>query len=70
MREFTVIVTRNVTESTTVTVDADNEEVASEKALGMVLDFPNQFGWEVDDNDPEEPYITDVMEDCPQEAGQ
>ena len=54
--------TRDITESTVVTINADSEDAAKERALEMVCNHADQFGWATDDNDPDDPYVTDCIE--------
>ncbi len=62
MPKYTFTVTRDITESTTVTVEADSISEAHAEALVMDID-----GWEVDDNPGGNPYIPDPSDyesDC------
>lgn len=63
MPRFTVLITRDVTESTSVTVDAPSEEAAIDAALEK-LNASTDAIWIVDDNswDIGSPYVTDVAE--------
>lgn len=58
MAAFTVIVTRDVTVSCVLTIDADTEEAAHEAALKMIADHPGQISWELDDCVGGDPYVT------------
>lgn len=55
MKKFQFTLTRDTTESVTVTIEADTIEEAQEKAL----ENPPETGWEQDDNDPQDPYLPD-----------
>lgn len=62
MRSFSVILTRDVTESVTVSVKAAGEDRA--KAAAMALDTVH-LKWAVDDgNIWQQPYVTGVDEDA------
>lgn len=57
--KFTVIVTRDVTQSSVVEIEADDQEQAEDMALGLGRD---EYDWELDDiNDPK-PYVTSCEE--------
>jgi hypothetical protein len=66
MPKYTVIVTRDLTESTVVEVEAVNEDAAELVAFEKVLNAYAFDGtspvWEIDDGswDHSSPYITDV----------
>jgi len=61
IKEYTVVVTRDITESTTIYVNADSIDEAEEAALAQ-CDSANIIQvWIVDDvHDYESPYVTDV----------
>lgn len=59
MRTFNVIVTRDTTESATVTVEARNEHEAQARALERAHDAD----WKQDYNLPQPAYVTDVSEE-------
>lgn len=63
MPKYTVIVTRDITESTCVTVEADNHDAAEDAAL-VALSGATDTNWEVDDGswDINDPYVTDVTD--------
>jgi hypothetical protein len=65
LKPFTVIVTRDTTESAVLTVDAKNIRDARDQAMRMVLEDTNQIDWEQDytPNASAHPYITHVQED-------
>lgn len=64
MPKFELILTRDVTESVTVTITAENEGEAAVKAI----EHPPELGWELDDgNLNDDPYVTDI-EEVAQEA--
>ncbi len=56
MNKYTFTVTRDITESTRVTVKADSIGEAHAEAIGGNMDLD---GWEVDDNPGGDPYIPD-----------
>ena len=66
MPKYTVIVTRDLTESTLIEVEAVNADAAELVAFETVLNAPAFDGtypkWEIDDGswDHSEPYVTDV----------
>lgn len=64
MKTFNVIVTRDTTESTTVTLDAPDGQAAIDAALELVRMDPNDLSWAQDDtpNASSDPYVTDVSE--------
>lgn len=63
MKTFTVIVTRDVTESVVLTIEAASSEEASDRALFLV-DTDLDQDWEVDDgSNYRTPYVTDVTEE-------
>ena len=55
MPEFRFTLTRDTTESTTVTIEADTIEEAQAEALA----HPPETGWTQDDNLPDDPYLPD-----------
>lgn len=61
MPKYTVIITRDVTESTVVEVDAENQEAAGEAAMAA-LDNAESSEWEIDDGswNHGNHYVTDV----------
>lgn len=68
MRSFSVILTRDVTESVTVVVQATNESCATNAA--MALDTAS-LKWAVDDSNVwQSPYVTNVDEDTDLDAGE
>jgi nicotinamide mononucleotide (NMN) deamidase PncC len=60
MPKFTVILTRDVTESCVIEVEADSEEVAAEMAHEALSQ--GEGDWTVDDGScgTSSPYITDI----------
>lgn len=62
MSQFQVIVTRNVTESTFIKVDADSAAEAEAKALEEMATNGTENEWTVDDGswDQDSPYVTGV----------
>ncbi len=66
MPKFEIIVTRDTTESTFVTVEAKNEDEAREKIEGELADSESLFGptyhYERDECATSDPYITHVEE--------
>ena len=66
MPKYTVIVTRDLTESTIVEVEAVNEDAAELAAFEKVINAPVFDGtypnWEIDDGSwgHSSPYVTDV----------
>jgi len=62
MPTFNVIVTRDTTESTTVTVDALDRSEAGEQAINIATDATSPLAWEVDDNPAQDAYVTDISE--------
>ena len=61
MKTYTVILTRPITESVVVTVEAENENQAEDTALSMA---DTVKGWEVDDYIPDDiPFVSDIEED-------
>lgn len=62
MPKYTVILTRDVTESCIVHVEAPNGGAAEDVALAALRgqDAPK---WVLDDNYDRRPYVTDVSED-------
>ena len=63
MPRYSVIITRDITESTTVVVSAAGVRDAEEKAL-KALSLQEDTQWEVDDGswNSADPYVTDVSE--------
>lgn len=64
MPKYTVIVTRNITESTEVQVDAANVDSAEDAALDKLRN-QTDTKWEIDDGSWDSggsPYVTDVTE--------
>ena len=63
MPRFTVIVTRDTTESVIVEIEAENADEASEKAIDYSYNNPN-IEWEQDDtpNASSDHYVTNVEE--------
>ena len=63
MPKFNVIITRDITESTYVNVEAANPEAAEDAALDR-LHEQVETKWEIDDGswDSNSPYVTDVSE--------
>jgi hypothetical protein len=63
MPKYTVIITRDITESTVIEVEADNHDAAEELAYNTLLQQESGT-WEVDDGswDNSDPYVTDVSE--------
>lgn len=61
MPRYAVVVTRDLTESTTIEVDAPNEEAAEEAALTKLYNSDGA-DWEIDDGSWNEGgiYVTDV----------
>lgn len=57
MPRYTVILTRDVTQSAIVSVDAPSPEAAAEQALDHQ---PPGLSWRLDDNLPLPPYVTDT----------
>tara|TARA_Y100000815_G_scaffold145270_1_gene131537 strand:+ start:1525 stop:1716 length:192 start_codon:yes stop_codon:yes gene_type:complete len=55
MPKFKFTMTRDTTESVSVTVEAPSIEEAHEEALAN----PPQAGWEQDENYPQRPYLPD-----------
>jgi len=55
MPKFSFTLTRDLTESVRVQIEADSLDEAHEAAL---LD-PPKSGWETDDNPPQRPYLPD-----------
>jgi len=67
MPKFRVIVTRDTTESAFITVEADDEEQANERALERAetaekIGGPN-LGYERDDCSQSDPYVTGCDEE-------
>ena len=58
MTSFAVIVTRDITESTVIYVDANDAEIAADAALERVADDP-YVEWETDDS-AGKPYVSHV----------
>ena len=63
MKFFTVIVTRDTTESTTLTIEAHDEDAAGLVALEAIRRDATGLVWEPDDNLPRPAYVTDVSEE-------
>ena len=64
MPRYTVIITRDITESTVVTVQADSPDEAGEAAMDKLYE-QEWVDWEVDDgswNNSDE-YITDISKE-------
>lgn len=63
--KYQVIVTRDVTESTVVVVEADSESEAEDEALKAITVGDGDTSWEIDDGswDIGSPYVTDVTEE-------
>ena len=63
MPKYEVIITRDITESTTIVVSMDSREQAEDAALAN-LSRQDIIIWEVDDGseDANGPYVTDVWE--------
>ena len=62
MKFFTVIVTRDTTESTILTIEARSKAEASEIAMDQAQSNET-LPWEQDDNFPGDVYVTDVSEE-------
>lgn len=64
MPKFTVIITRDITESTVLSVEAENAEAAEDAAFEKLRNTDNPT-WEIDDGNCgiNPPYITDVSEE-------
>ncbi len=60
MPTYTIIVTRDVTESCVVTVSATDKDAAEIKALEHVLHHPDKADWALDDCVGGDPYVTNV----------
>lgn len=67
MREFVVTVTRDTTESASITVQADSDAMAEELALKQ--SHNDETEWEQDDtaNLSKDHYVTNVNESHPEE---
>ena len=63
MKFFTVIVTRDTTESTTLTIEAHDEAAAGFVALEAIRRDATGLVWDQDDNLPQPAYVTDVSEE-------
>ena len=63
MSKYEVIITRDITESTTIVVSADNCEQAEDVALAN-LSRQDIIIWEVDDGSEgaNDPYVTNIEE--------
>lgn len=63
MPRYEVIITRDITESTTIVVSADNQEQAEDVALAN-LSRQDITIWEVDDGSEgsNDPYVTNIEE--------
>jgi len=59
MQKYSVLVTRDITESIVIEVTADTVEQAENKALEKLSDAPSPI-WQVDDGsgDQSDPYVT------------
>jgi hypothetical protein len=68
MARFTVIVTRDTTESTTMTINARTAQDAQDWALAVANAGTAELLWEKDDNSPGEAYLTGCTEETPPEA--
>lgn len=64
MTKFTVIVTRDTTESCAIEVEAESREEAEQAGLQTALDFPGEQEWSPDDttNASKDPYVTGCEE--------
>lgn len=64
MPKFTVIVTRDTTESCEIEVEAESQEAAEQAGLQTALDFPGEQEWLPDDttNASKDPYVTGCEE--------
>ncbi|MCG7629048.1 hypothetical protein MHM88_14650 [Epibacterium sp. MM17-32] len=58
MPKFQVILTRDVTESVCIEIEAADHDAATVKAIENVPDT----GWELDENLPDDAYVTGVDE--------
>ena len=58
--KYRFILTRDITESTVVIAEGDNEDDAADNAMAKV--YAGDCTWEVDDNTPGAPYFTDTEE--------
>ena len=67
MPTYNVLVTRECCESTTVRVEADDEETAEDKALELAKRNPEKYQWEFDEGNFNETYICDPG-NCAQEV--
>ena len=62
-KRYSVIITRDTTESTTVDVEAEDKEAAAEKALDEAMMHPERFDWVLNEgNSPADPYLGDCAE--------
>ena len=62
-KRYSVIITRDTTESTTVDAEAEDKEGAAEKALEEATMHPERFDWVMNEgNPPTEPYLGDCAE--------
>ena len=59
MPRFCITMTRSITESCVIEVDADSEDAACE-AAHEVLAYDDKQGWESDDGSESTPYITGI----------
>jgi hypothetical protein len=59
MPKYRVILTRDITESTVVEVDAENQAAAYDAAYDVLYSMEAPV-WEVDDGSGDTPYVTDV----------
>jgi hypothetical protein len=58
MPKFTVTVTKDITASATVEVEADTQEEAAEKGLNLATDHPDRYEWTPDeDSFHSDPYL-------------
>ena len=58
-KQWRVLLTRDVTISTTLYVEADSAEQANDKALDMALQDKPLLSWDLDDGSASAPYIAD-----------
>ena len=63
MKRYSVLVTRDCTESTEVEVMARNKADAAELALSAASHGPTSYEWTQNDNCPSEPYLGDTIND-------
>jgi len=64
MAKYKIIITRDITESTVVTVEATSPDEAEFEAMTALLNAENTE-WEIDDGswDNDSPYVTDVTQE-------